>query len=191
MAYTDPDEVEFIGEYTDPDNVDFIGDLGSDPDDPTGAPTGILGGDDDALISGFFDDVVSSVAKVGAGIIKSPITKVVAGATAVVFPPVGIPATAALVVADQAIRVAEGMKGTPKQQAVMKKAIGHTVKVATGKIAAPRALKLDAQRAVSFMSATRKLRATEAEKVAKGRPILEGLFVDKNGRVTRGRFAKV
>jgi hypothetical protein len=50
---------------------------------------------------------IGSIAKIGKSIIKSDITKVVVGGAAIVFPPVGVPAVAALAVANTALAVAE------------------------------------------------------------------------------------
>lgn len=49
----------------------------------------------------------SSIAKIGKSIIKSPVVKVVAGGAAVVFPPIGVPAVAAVAAANTALAMAE------------------------------------------------------------------------------------
>ncbi len=66
-------------------------------------PLGMGAGYDQVIVGGFFDDVWKVTKKV----IKSPITKAVVGGVAVVFPPVGVPATAALLAADITVRATE------------------------------------------------------------------------------------
>jgi hypothetical protein len=56
---------------------------------------------------GGFGDFLKSVGNVAKDVIKSPVTKAVAGGVALAFPPVGVPATAALVAADRVVRSTE------------------------------------------------------------------------------------
>ncbi len=55
----------------------------------------------------FTKKVLAPAAKIGKAIIKSPITKLIVGGIATVYPAVGVPLSAALLVADKAIRMAE------------------------------------------------------------------------------------
>lgn len=57
-----------------------------------------------------------SIANIGKSIIKSPITTAVAGGVAVVFPPVGVPAVAAVATANRALALAES---TPQGKAAL------------------------------------------------------------------------
>lgn len=95
-----------------------------------------------------------------AAVIKSPITKAVVGGVALVFPPVGVPMAAGLVVADRAVRIAEGVKGTPKQQGVMKRTIMNTIKLA-------KQGDKGAKQAVSMMAAATRIRRTVADQSAR------------------------
>jgi len=175
MPYEDPDEVEILGALT-----AVVGEVD------------ILGTEE---MIGDIGDFFSSVGKAAGAIIKSPITKTIAGAAAIVFPPVGVPASAALVVADRAVRTAEGMRGTPKQQATVRKAVTQSVRAASfmSKLVArgkpvPQELK-DAARAVEFMALAKKVRRGQA-KIANQRP--EALVaVDKRGKIKRGHFVQV
>lgn len=128
---------------------------------------------------------------VGKTIVKSPIVKTAAGGLAIAFPAVGVPLAAGLVVADRAIKTAEGLRGTPKQQAAMKKTIANTVALAQRGNAG-------ARKAVELMATARRVRETQAKQTqvnlkAKTTP-LGGLLVvghGKNVRIERGQFAKV
>lgn len=135
--------------------------------------------------------VGKGVVSVGKTIVKSPIVKTAAGGLAIAFPAVGVPLSAGLVVADRAIRTAEGLRGTAKQQAAMKKTIANTVALAARG-------NMSAKRAVELMATARRVRETQARQTqvslkSKSTP-LGGLLVvghGKNVRVERGQFAKV
>lgn len=146
-------------------------------------------------------DAAKLAGKGGAAVIKSPITKVVAGGVAIAFPAVGVPLAAGLVVADKALRVAEGVRGTPSQQAAMRRTLKTTVALAAK--GDP-----DAKRAVSFMAAATRIRATAAGQAARaasgavgrvrgGKPGKHpaaakkaegGILVKRGGIVERGTF---
>lgn len=79
---------------------------------------------DDMVIGNFFSDAWKATKSV----IKSNITKAVVGGVAIVFPPVGVPAAAALVAADQVVRASESKD--PKVRAKAKAAIAATGKLA-------------------------------------------------------------
>lgn len=169
------------------DDVEIMGDLLTDSlgsDD-------ILDGEDDDVLSGLFD----SIAKVAGGaikgvvsqagkIIKSPITKVVGGAAALVIPPIGLPASAALVVADRAMRTIQGARKNPKAAAVVKQAMATTVKLAAK--GDP-----DARRMVEFVAASERIRNTNAKRTRA--PRARGTLVTrKNGKlvIERGDWSK-
>lgn len=141
---------------------------------------------------GSFKKLGKSIGSAAKSIARSPIVKTVAGGAAIVFPPVGIPATAALVAADRAIAIAEGKKGTPKQQAAMKQAIGNTVKLAQK--GDP-----DAKRAVEFMTLAGQIRAKTGGhpigppklSAAQAKEAIEGPLVQPNGQIVRGKWLKV
>lgn len=70
---------------------------------------------------GFFDDlgkVAKAAASATKSVVKSPITKSVVGVTAVVYPPVGVPAAAAVAVADKTITELEKGNATAKKAVV-------------------------------------------------------------------------
>lgn len=76
-----------------------------------------------------------SVGKIAKAVVKSPITKLAAGALVVVCPPAGAGAMAALAASDKIIAATKSKD--PKRRAEAKKAIAATVKVAkTGNAAA-------------------------------------------------------
>jgi acetylornithine deacetylase/succinyl-diaminopimelate desuccinylase-like protein len=114
---------------------------------------------------------IGSIAKIGKSIIKSDVTKVVVGGAAIVFPPVGVPAVAALAVANTALAVAEPVieaagKLKPKVQA---KAQVKAAIVAKGRAqiraGVPRAkVKANMRRAAHV--AARKLDRTRSKRVA-------------------------
>lgn len=79
---------------------------------------------DDMVIGNIFSDAWKATKSV----IKSPITKAIVGGVAVVFPPVGLPAAAALVTADQVVRASESKD--PKVRAKAKAMIAATGKLA-------------------------------------------------------------
>lgn len=78
----------------------------------------------DYAVGSWLDDAWKSVKKV----VKSPITKAIVGGVAIVFPPVGVPAAAALVAADITVRATESKD--PKVRAEAKKLIDNTAKLA-------------------------------------------------------------
>jgi len=135
----------------------------------------LMGADDE--LQGFFDDI----ARAAGSVLKSPITKMVAGAAAFVIPPIGVPAAAALMVADRAVRTAEGFRGKGKAKKIAHNAIAHTVKLA--KQGDP-----DAKRAAEFMKAAQRVRKA-AEKRAKS---TRGTLVHRDSRghyaITRGSY---
>ena len=59
---------------------------------------------------------LNDIAKIGKAVLKSPVTKVVAGGVAVVFPPVGVPALAGIAVAEKVVDATD--KGVKIQNAV-------------------------------------------------------------------------
>lgn len=75
-------------------------------------------------VGNFLDDAWHATKSV----IKSPITKAVAGGVAIVFPPVGVPAAAALVVADRVVRASDSKD--PKIAAKAKATIKNTLTLA-------------------------------------------------------------
>ncbi len=88
-------------------------------------------------VGGWLGDAWKGVKKV----VKSPITKVIVGGVAIVFPPVGVPAAAALVAADQVVRASES--SDPKVAAKAKATIAATTKLANaGDAHAQAALKI-------------------------------------------------
>lgn len=113
-------------------------------------------------------------------IVKSPVTKAAAGGLAVVFPPVGLPAAAAVATADTVIRVAE--KGTPKQKKAARKLIAGTKRAAArGDDGASRALGTMRQ-LYRARKATRRAGARAAVARAAG-----GLHVDA-GTLRKAKF---
>lgn len=146
---------------------------------------------DEGEIGDFGDWVsgaVKSIGRVAKKVIKSKLTKAVVGGVAIVFPPVGVPAAAALVAADRIVRTAEGSKGTPKQRAAVHRAIKRTVIEA--KAGDP-----DAERAIEFMALAKRLRAAQAaaQKRAGGPsgPRVSGPIVTSRGRIVRGVWVRV
>lgn len=83
-----------------------------------------VSGEYDPAVGNIFGDAWRATKK----IIKSPVTKVIVGATAVVFPPVGVPATAALIVADRVVRATDSKD--PKKAAAAKATIKATATLA-------------------------------------------------------------
>lgn len=81
-----------------------------------------------------------SVGKVAKAVVKSPITKVVAGGVAVVFPPVGISAMAALTVADKVVTAAEQTKDVAKRAAALRTIVATKKEAQKGDVGAKRAL---------------------------------------------------
>ncbi len=82
--------------------------------------------------------------KLATNLAKSPVTKAVAGGAAFVFPPVGVPLAAGVVVAD---RLARNVKSpNPKRRAAAKAVVVRTAQLAkAGDQSAVRGLKLIAQ----------------------------------------------
>lgn len=149
--------------------------------------------DDDELIGddeleGIFDSIAKAVKSVGkvitapikvAGkVLKSPIAKTIVGGIGVVFPP-ALPVSAGIVLADRALRVAEGTKGTAKQQTVMKAALKRTT--AAAKKGDPAA-----QKTVEYLASARRMRLQSAK--VSGAAAEPGLMVTAQGRIKRGRF---
>lgn len=135
----------------------------------------LMGADDE--LQGFLD----FVAKAASSVIKSPITKIVAGAAAFVIPPIGVPAAAALIVADRAVRVAEGFHGNAKKKKIVTAAIAHTVKLA--KAGDP-----DAKRAAEFMKAAQRVRAATAKRTKSTRGTLVHRGARGHYEISRGSY---
>lgn len=83
-----------------------------------------VSGEYDPVIGNFLSDAWHATKS----IIKSPVTKVIVGGVAVVFPPVGVPATAALIVADRVVRASESKDAKVRDAA--KKQIAATAALA-------------------------------------------------------------
>lgn len=198
MAYYDDNEIDLLSGISQDELGAFHDELANpeDLDDDVLGDVEILGdlitdnlgdddliGDDDEILGGFFDSIakvaggaIKGVVKVGKSIVKSPITKVVAGAAAIVIPPVGIPASAALVVADRAVRTMEGFRGDPKKAAVVRQAVTATAQLA--KKGDP-----DARRAVEFIKLAERLRHTQQKRAAA--PRARGTLVYRNPKTKR------
>lgn len=136
----------------------------------------LMGGDDDEL-QGFFD----SIAKVAGDIIKSPVTKVIAGAAALVIPPIGVPAAAALVVADRAVRTMEGFRGNAKKKKIVTEALHETGRLA--KQGDP-----DAQRMVGFLKAAHRIRRASEKRLRATRGTLVHRGPRGHYEISRGSY---
>lgn len=128
----------------------------------------LLSGSDESAteaINGFFD----SIAHIAKSVIHSPITKIVAGGAAFVFPPIGVPASAALLVADRAVAIADGMKHTtPAKRAEVTKAVKHTIALAKMKDPHGNPVHPDALKAAEYMKLSQQLRQHQTKVLAKG-----------------------
>ncbi len=105
--------------------------------------------------------VSEPVLKVAAPVIKSPITKAIAGGLALVYPPVGIPLSAGLVAADAYLRMAEKAKsaatmGLAVADKVLAAANGKLPAMKTAPAAVSQALQLAAKATVSATYAAAK-----------------------------------
>jgi len=164
-----PDEIDILGELITSIND---GDIFNGVEPEPGAPDVV------ESINGFFDDIASgfkavvhAAADVGKAIVHSPITKVIAGATALVMPAVGVPLAAGLVVADRAIQVADGLRPTtPEKRARVQAAVRHTIQAA--KLKTPQGLPAhpEAQKFVELMHLAQNLRKAQDKRLGRRHP---------------------
>jgi len=120
------------------------------------------------VIDGFFDDVFSAVKSVGKAIVKSPITKVIAGAAAIVMPAIGLPLAAGLTIADRAIATADGLRTakSPAAAARVKKAVAHTIMIAKQKTPQGKPAHPEAAKMVELFHVAQKLRKAQDKRLA-------------------------
>jgi hypothetical protein len=127
----------------------------------------LSGSEETEALNGFFD----SIAHIAKSVIHSPITRVVAGAAAFVFPPIGVPASAALLVADRAVQIADGLKHTtPAKRAEITKAVHHTIALAKMKDSHGNPEHPDALKAAEYMKLSQQLRQHQTKLIGKHGP---------------------
>jgi len=129
--------------------------------------------------------LLGSIAKIGKSIIKSPITKAVAGGVAIVFPPVGVPALAGVVAAEQIIKAtddgAAAVKAVRSTLAPDKQNSPAAIKSALTGFPALRAKALAAQAAAQVVSNTKKLAASGDKNAVRSLAVLKVVQGAKRG----------
>lgn len=187
------EEIEVLGAL-------FIGaedDMLATDEEIGGSSIGFL---DNCVVGSLFDDVGSflrGAAKTVGKVVKSPIVRETANGVALAYPQ-SAPVKEGLALADRAVRTAEGLRGSPKQQQLMRKVIGNTVKLA-------KAGDASAQRAAEYLATAVKVRRSVVSTVtataagaaahARGKPSVVkdgrasgGILVKRGGVIKRGNF---
>lgn len=144
----------------------------------------------------FLKKVSRGVKKVGKAIVKSPIIKAAAGVVAVVYPPVGVPLTAALAVADKAISMAKSPD--KKLKALGQKIIKGTLEQAKinpdaargaellRKVAATKALPQEVQLKVAAAKEVKLRKAVSKANAVDSAAKYNGFIVTRNGQIIPG-----
>jgi len=131
--------------------------------------------DEGDALGGFFSKLWKNTKKV----VKSGMVKKIAGATAIIYPPVGIPLAAGLAVADKVVAVEEGTRGTKKQQKQVQKAMKHTAALA-------RRGHRGAKRTMALVRTAREVQQAQRAQTGAHR----GILITDSGKVIRGYWAR-
>lgn len=169
---------EQLDPFFDPQDVydDMLSGLADSDDTETGEVAGLF----DTVAAGLKSEGKDqSVTKALPSLIRAS-----KGMTAFLFPPTGVPLTVGLVVADRALRLADGLKGTTEQHKAARVVLANTVKLA--KKGHP-----PAKKAVELLGTASRVRKAQIEGKSKpGKPVQLGRLV-VDGKITRGHFQAV